>query len=136
MSVFTLQYTMKAGKSILTFIIVLFVALQVINLSIDSVLFEPTYTNNSIGEFNYFNSFTEFISEEVLNHRNAFPEYSSAHNTNKSQSHKHSGLKLFYTTIQLQVPVVFATPKSSMITYNDILISTFSPDVIPHPPNC
>ena len=127
---------MKTSKAILTSIIVLFVALQVLNLSIDAVQFEPTYTCNTITEFNYFNSFTEFISEEVLKHRDSFPEYNTAPNSNKSQSHKHSGLKLFYTNIQLQFPIVFIESKNNKLLYNDSLVSKFSPDVIPHPPNC
>ena len=76
-------------------------ALQVINLSIDSVDFDPVeIADYSSFNFNYFNSLIEFVSESVMGYVNAFPEYQNESNQNKSQlSGKHISIKLYQTEV-------------------------------------
>ena len=76
-------------------------AIQVINLSIDSVDFDPLEsTNNSSFNFNYFNSLVEYVSESVMGYVNAFPEYQNESNQNKSQLNgKHISIKLYQTEV-------------------------------------
>lgn len=80
-------------------LILSFMAIQVINLSIDSVDFEPIQSShNSAFNFNYFNSLAEYVSESVMGYVNAFPEYQNESNQSKSQlSGKHISIKLFST---------------------------------------
>ena len=70
-------------------------ALQVLNMSFDSIEFHPLITANinDIGDFNDINSAAEYISEIVLGHKDAFPEFNSESDSKQSQSFKHIDLK-------------------------------------------
>ena len=80
-------------------LLLIFMAIQVINLSIDSVDFVPVQSSNYTAfNFNYFNSLAEYVSESVMGYVNAFPEYQNESNQSKSQlSGKHISIKLFST---------------------------------------
>ena len=83
-------------------------ALQVINLSIDSVDFDPIDSpNTSAFNFNYFNSLIEYVSESIMGHINAFPEFQNESNQSKSQlAGKHISIKLFQMETIIPVPFI------------------------------
>ena len=64
-----------AVKKISIQLLVAIVAMQIINLSIDAVEFQPIATTVTIEDFNYFNSITEYVSEIVMGNKDAFPEF-------------------------------------------------------------
>ena len=67
-------------------------ALQILNLSVNSIDFKPIETSN-LTEFNDINTIAEFVSEIILGKVNSFPEFS---NKSQKQSHlqKHISLKI------------------------------------------
>ena len=83
-------------------------AFQVINLSIDSVDFDPIDSQStSAFNFNYFNSLIEYVSESVMGLTNAFPEYQNESNQSKSQlAGKHISIKLFQVEHIIPVPII------------------------------
>ena len=95
-------------------------AFQVINLSIDSVDFEPIDSpTTSAFNFNYFNSLIEYVSESLMGHTNAFPEYQNESNQSKSQLiAKHISLKLYQTETIIPLPYIA-----------DLIITHFSNNV-------
>ena len=81
-------------KNIAAKLFIAFMAVQVINLSIDAVDFEPLYASNDVGDFNYMNSMTEYVVEILLNHKDAFPEYQKSTSSSKAQMLKHFPVKI------------------------------------------
>ena len=87
---------MKFGyKKISIHLLVAIIAIQVINLSIDAVEFQPIASTVTINDFNYFNSVTEYIAEIVMGNKDAFPEFQKESSSSKSQIIKHLSIKLF-----------------------------------------
>lgn len=84
-------------KHIMLRCFVFLMAIQVLNLSIDAVDFHPFIAANTIGDFNYLNSMTEYFSEIVMGHKDAFPEYQKE-SPASSQSTKHIDLKISQPT--------------------------------------
>jgi hypothetical protein len=80
--------------NIATKFFIAFMAVQIINLSIDAVEFEPLCATNDLGNFNYMNSMTEYVTEILLNHKDAFPEYQKTHTSSKAQLVKHIPFKI------------------------------------------
>jgi len=70
-------------------------AIQIINMSIDAVEFQPIATTVTIGDFNYLNSMTEYVTEIVMGMKDAFPEFQKESSSTKSQIVKHISIKLF-----------------------------------------
>ena len=84
-----------ALKNLLTKALIAIIALQIINLAIDTAEFQPLEYAFAIGEFNYFNSITEFVAEAILGNKDAFPEFQKERTASKSQMAKHLSLKIF-----------------------------------------
>ena len=84
-----------ALKNLLTKALIALIALQIINLGIDAVEFQPLQCSSAIGEFNYFNSMTEYISEILLNHKDAFPEFQQSAASSNARVIKHLSIKIF-----------------------------------------
>jgi hypothetical protein len=80
-------------------------AFQVLNLSVDCIDFQPISSTAS-ADFNQLNSFSEYISEVMLGHKNQYPEF-SGHTKHKSHWQKHMGMKPFIpiNTTLLAVPM-------------------------------
>lgn len=72
-------------------------ALQILNLSVDAIEFHPLITNhsNDIGDFNDLNSAIEYVSEIILGHKDAFPEFDKQADSKQSQSFKHIDMKKY-----------------------------------------
>ena len=72
--------------------LVLLLAIQILNLSVNSIDFKPIETTN-LTEFNDINTIAEFVSEIMLGKVNSFPEF--ANKTQKqSQLQKHLSFKI------------------------------------------
>jgi len=84
-----------AVKKISTQLLIALVGIQIINLSIDAVEFQPIAATIVIEDFNYFNSLTEFVAEVVMGNKDAFPEFQRESSSSKSQIVKHLSVKLF-----------------------------------------
>jgi hypothetical protein len=88
-------------KNIALKIFVGFMAMQVLNLSVDAIEFHPLITShvNDIGDFNDLNSAAEYISEILLGHKNAFPEFDKKPDSKQSLSFKHVDMKKYSPNI-------------------------------------
>ena len=84
-----------AVKKISTQLLVALIAIQIINLSIDAVEFQPIAATIVIEDFNYFNSMTEFVAEAIMGNKDAFPEFQKESSSSKTQIIKHLSFKLF-----------------------------------------
>ena len=63
-------------------------ALQILNLSIDTQNFQPPEPKNTLCYFNEMNSIVELVTEKLITKKDTFPEN---RNENKSfQAHKHT----------------------------------------------
>jgi len=82
-------------KNIALRALLVLVALQILNLGIDAIDFQPIASTNTIGDFNYINSMAEYVAEIVMGHKDAFPEYHQESTSSKSQLVKHFSLKLY-----------------------------------------
>ncbi len=91
-----------------------FMSLLIINVSIDAYDFQPIASVNSISEFNYFNSFAEYITEITLGKTNAFPEFEKESTSSKAQFVKHSVFK-FYQTDSAILGVLFDDKSNSFV---------------------
>ena len=80
-------------KNILTKLFIVFMAIQIVNVSIDGTDFQPLYAANDLGNFDYMNSMTEYVSEILLQHKDAFPEYQKSQ-PSKAQILKHISFKI------------------------------------------
>lgn len=89
---------MKATlKNIATKIFIAFMAVQILNLSMDAMDFTPLVPSNDLGNFNYMNSVAEYVTEILLNYKDAFPEYQQIHSSSKTQVLKHIPFKIIST---------------------------------------
>jgi len=114
-------------------------ALQILNMSVDSIEFHPLdniTASTDLGDFNDINSATEYISEILLGHKNAFPEFSKKPGSKQSQSFKHIDIKKYpsasFTLNHQQFAEVtsFAYPLDEQYSY------LFSKEINPPPPKC
>jgi hypothetical protein len=108
-------------------------AFQILNLSTDSINFQPLQTSN-LTEFNDLNTITEYITEVVLGHKNFFPESARPDHQKQNQEQKHITLKLYnpsmdYIALQLADPFAgYQIPSNENDTY------MYSRDINPPPP--
>jgi hypothetical protein len=72
----------------------LLMSFQILNLGIDAIDFQPLQNSASLGDFNYMNSLTEYVSEIMLGHKDVFPEFQKESPSSKSQCIKHYSIKL------------------------------------------
>lgn len=114
--------------------LLLLLALQVLNLSTNAIEFQPFHTSN-LYEFNDLNSIAEYVTEVVLKHYNAFPEFGQQPSS-KSQVEKHISFKL-------SVPSPFTLlvkKEQASIQYSDTIKDTyrylFFKEINPPPPKC
>ncbi len=101
-------------KTISIKLLVAIVAIQIINLSIDAVEFQPIASTVVIEDFNYLNSMTEYVSEIILGKKDAFPEFQQESKSSKSQIIKHLSLKVFEDSCA-ELNANFISSKNSFI---------------------
>jgi hypothetical protein len=118
--------------------VLLILAIQILNLSIDAVDFHPVYANNSTANtnFNNINSATEYISEVVLGYTNTFPE--TAHKLPKQKtthSLKHTTIKVYEPKpLNFSIEEQFITIVSFAFPLDEKYSFLFSKDITPPPP--
>ena len=118
-------------------VLVLILALQILNLSVyggeidaDSIAAPP----NTIGEVNQIDFLIEYISEIILDHKNAFPE-DGAHNNHSNLTHllKHIPLKLTSNGKDKEPPYsIIGSP--SPIPFQKVYKYLFLKQINPPPP--
>ena len=93
-------------------------ALQIFNLSVSVIDFQPIYASASLyEEFNDLDTVIEYISEILLDYKNSFPEPEKPASNTQASFEKHVSLKkrkaLLHMQIMLQMyMVIFSLRKS------------------------
>lgn len=120
-------------KDFATKLLLLLVALQVLNFSMDTIDFHPHKHRNTISDFNYLNSVVEYFDEIILGNKDAFPEYSK-HNAKESQNIKHFDVKICQQAPLELVPnhyVIQDTPYNNKSEFYSLMVIK---EIIPPPP--
>jgi hypothetical protein len=125
-----------ALKDIAKKLFIAFMALQVLNLSVDTIEFHPLITShvNDIGNFNDLNSAAEYISEILLGHKDAFPEFDKEANSKQSQSFKHFDVKKYPTNTYVIIPQQFEVVQSFSYPLDERYSYLFLKEINPPPP--
>jgi len=126
---------MKTGlKDIATKIFIALMAIQIINLSIDAVEFQPIASTVTIGDFNYLNSMTEYVTEVVMGMKDAFPEFQKESSSSKSQIVKHIAIKLFENNSTAAEPVFSIRNKTFIVPLKESYQYLYFREINPPPP--
>jgi len=123
-----------ALKHITTKLFIALIAVQIINLSIDAVEFQPIATIVTIGDFNYLNSITEYVSEIIMGNKDAFPEFQKESASSKSQIVKHISLKLFTAQNFLPNPAFKEISNAFIVPLNEQYSYLYFKEINPPPP--
>ena len=110
----------------------LLLALQVLNLSIDSIDFKPVHSSN-IEEFNDLNTFSEYFAEVVLGHTNAFPE-AVKKEQKQSQLQKHLTIKLINPSVMGDLGNAYTDIISNRFPADENHWLFYAPEINPPPP--
>lgn len=112
--------------------ILLFLAIQIINLSINSIDFKPFETNN-LTEFNDINTIAEYVSEIVLGHINSFPEFSTKPQKH-SQLQKHFNLKIINDQNHIAIVLPSFIKKDFGTSLKEKYLYEYFQEINPPPP--
>ncbi|CAN5858969.1 hypothetical protein BH11BAC4_BH11BAC4_21800 [soil metagenome] len=80
----------------------LIIALQILNMSIDSATVEFARQPGQVDNFNYMDTFVEYVAEVILKHDNAIPE-SGNRQQKDMQQHKHIQIAVQKIESSLQI---------------------------------
>lgn len=128
---------LKKSRTYLLRFVLLVVAVQILNLSVYAGDFDQLHFINhkhSIGNFNEVDSLAEYITEIVLDYKNAFPE-NGAHNESNGHSivFKHVSFKL----ITPSQPVLLTAYRESVLLpfqFNEQYRFLYFKEINPPPP--
>lgn len=121
-------------KNIATKIFIALMAIQIINMSIDAVEFQPIATTVTIGDFNYLNSMTEYVTEIVMGMKDAFPEFQKESSSTKSQIVKHISIKLFENNSTPTEPVFSIRNNTFIVPLKESYKYLYLREINPPPP--
>jgi len=112
--------------------LVLLLAVQILNLSMNSIDFKPIETTN-LTEFNDINTIAEFVSEIMLGKVNSFPEFATK-TQKQSQLQKHISIKIIndITTVEPEFYVNTFTDLDTSI--KDNYLYEYFQEINPPPP--
>ena len=126
------QQVISKFKYITTRALVLLLAIQILNLSVNSIDFKP-FGSTNLSEFNDINTIAEFVSEIVLGKVNSFPEF--ANKTQKqSQLQKHISLKLINDNFKVETEYCLTSDVELNILFNDQYLYEYFQEINPPPP--
>jgi hypothetical protein len=112
-------------KNFLVFVI----ALQVLNMSIDV---PSAQSNVSSHDFNYIDTYVEYIAEVILKYKNAIPESKHRHQR-ELQLHKH--IQVICEAFQITaIDKLYNLIRKPYGNYSDKYASTFIKEIHPPPP--
>ena len=112
--------------------LILVLAIQILNLSVNSIDFKPQQTAD-ISEFNDINSIAEYVCEIVLGHANAFPEPSQKEQK-QSQLQKYAAYKILTASLYLVDPPSIKAPIQFNACYDRSYYYQFFQEINPPPP--
>jgi len=120
-------------KNIVAKFLLLVVALQVLNFSMDSIDFHSHKHRNTISDFNYLNSMVEYFDEIILGNKDAFPEYCK-HNARESQNIKHFDVKICQQLPVKLIPLQYVKDNTYRRSRNEFFTLLIIREITPPPP--
>ncbi|MDP4201618.1 MAG: hypothetical protein Q8861_02905 [Bacteroidota bacterium] len=124
-------------KNIVGTFIILLIALQVVNLSIDSVdFYTQTNSHSAMDDQDYTDSMLEFVVENMLGFsKHTLHDKANNNSTSKMQQNSmHWDVKLFYTTTPKSAVKELADNRLSYFITNDKAVTLYYSEVSPKPP--
>lgn len=110
----------------------LVIALQILNMSIDCSTIEIAHIPGKVDNFNYMDTFVEYVAEVILHNDNAIPE-SKDRQQKDIQQHKH-----IQVAIQKTEPLLQVLPIAHFIVFpqsnEDKYAYQFVKEINPPPP--
>lgn len=108
------------------------IALQILNMSIDCTTIEVPQTPGAVDNFNYMDTFVEYVAEVILKHDNAIPE-SKDRQQKDFQQHKHIQVAIqkiepMLQTVPIGLYIVFPQNNEDKYAYQ------FVKEINPPPP--
>lgn len=126
--IFVIHYFQNNICRFITFII----ALQILNMSIDSPSAQMPKNNPKADGFNYIDTYVEFVAEVILKYKNAIPETKDRH---QKEVQMQKQLELVFQKIE-PITVSFFTVEieKKFINYSDKYAFQFVKEINPPPP--
>lgn len=112
--------------------ILLLLAIQILNLSVNSIDFKPLATSD-FTEFNDINTIAEYVSEIVLGHVNAFPEFEKK-TQKQSQLQKHITVKIINEATKNEAKYLLPTTIPYSTLLKDSYLYEYFNEINPPPP--
>lgn len=124
-------------KNIVGTFIILLIALQVVNLSIDSVdFYTQANSHSAMDDQDYTDSMLEFVVENMLGFsKHTLHDKANNNSTSKMQQNSmHWDVKLFYTTTPKSAVKELSDNRLSYFITNDKAVTLYYSEVSPKPP--
>jgi hypothetical protein len=116
-------------------LLVFFMAVQVLNMSLDSMQFTAISRSDEVGMFNELNTVVEYVAEIVLGHSDAFPEYNNSKSSSKDYPvQKQVDQKVFPLEIYAVIQQATISSHDFFIPLKERYTSAFYKEINPPPP--
>ena len=112
--------------------IALVIAMQILNMSIDAPSAQMNVSNGATDNFNYIDTYVEYIAEVILKYTNAIPE-SKDRQQKELQQHKQFEV-VFQKIAPLAIPFFETIPAKTFSNYSDKYAYQFIKEINPPPP--
>ena len=114
-------------------LIIFILALQILNMSIDAPYVQMQSKKANTDNFNYIDTYVEYIAEVILKCNNAIPE---SGNRERKELLQHNQFEIIFQALEVQELVTLyiissATNKSS---HTDNYVYRFIKEIVPPPP--
>lgn len=123
---------MELYKKILIKSTAFIIAFQILNMSIDSPNARGNNYYKGADNFNYIDTYIEYVSEVILNYENAIPESGKTH---QKQWQQHKLYQVICDTMRYRNDFALYYPdvKEVFFTYNDTYAYQFIKEISPPP---
>ena len=123
---------MRLHKSRLINLLVLIIAFQVLNMSIDSPTASQDNYYKTPDNFNYIDTYVEYISEVICKHENAIPEPGKRHQK-RWQQHKLQYVICDNIPSTNKDIITYLVMQYIFLNHHDIYAYQFSKEITPPP---
>ena len=119
--------------NIITRLITFILALQILNMSIDAPAAQMRSDKEDANNFNYIDTYIEYIAEVILKYNNAIPE---SGNREQKDLLQHKQFEIIYQAVEFQKPVRLGIVNSenNKLPYTDRYSSRYIKEINPPPP--
>ena len=108
------------------------IGFQVLNMSIDPSNARPDDPDNATGDFNYIDSYVEYVAEVVLRFENAIPESGKSHQK-QWQPHKLCKMTCDKSRVTYTPLIFYVALKKIFISHQDMYAYQFTKEICPPP---